>query len=445
MEQIFLRLVSMSLSAGWLVLAVVLLRQALKRAPRRIVCLLWALVALRLVCPVQIVWRASLVPSRETIASAQETVAMAAQTASAASAGEADAAETALPDPEQTPDLVFAASRVWLAGAAAMLLWAAISDVRLRLRLRGSVRQEGNIRLCGNISTSFVLGMFLPRIYLPTGLQPEQRSYVLAHERAHIARLDHVWKPLGWLLLSVYWFHPLLWLAYVLMCRDLELACDERVARGLDRAGRASYAEALLDCGCRRHRAPVRPVAFGEVRVRERVKAVLRYQKPAFLRVALAVLAVAAAGVFFLTEQPANALQLAQTPPAAEEPAVETGKRAFTDALPPDPKQSEPPQAPSASTQTQAAANQSAYGNVSGVTETYGNPQFQIDRPGYDDGTADFPQQVIDSQNAYNERISDTYPQPLVPAADRSGNPNARLSNIGETWNGGVPVIQIFP
>ena len=438
MERIFLRLVPMSLTAGWLVLAVLLLRLMLKKAPRRIVCLLWLLVALRLLCPMQIAWRASLVPPRETVERA-------AQTTLAQQPNEARPAEAAVTAPSAALRGTQILSCVWLAGMTGMLLWLAVSDLRLRRRLRSAVRGEANIRRCSGIDTPFVLGVFRPRIYLPPELDPAQTEYVLAHERAHIARGDHLWKLLGWLLLSVYWFHPLLWAAYVLMCRDLELACDERVARGLDRAGRASYAEALLDCGCRRHRAPVRPVAFGEVRVRERVKAVLRYQKPAFLRVALAVLAVAAAGVFFLTEQPANALQLAQTPPAAEEPAVETGKRAFTDALPPDPKQSEPPQAPSASTQTQAAANQSAYGSVSDASETYGNSQFQIDRPGYDDGTADFPQQVIDSQNAYNERISDTYPQPLVPAADRSGNPNARLSNIGETWNGGVPVIQIFP
>ena len=176
---------------------------------------------------------------------------------------------------------------------------------------------------------------------------------MLAHERAHISRGDHVWKPLGWLLLSVYWFQPMLWVAYALLCRDLELACDERVARGLDRAGLADYAETLLNCGCRRRSVPVSPVAFGEVGVKARVKAVLRYQKPVFRRVALALAAVAVTGAFFLTERPATALQPAELRPAAEETSAD-GK---AEALPAEAE----PDAPSSSSDmiaTPAAAQQ---------------------------------------------------------------------------------------
>ena len=313
MERIFLRLVPMSLSAGWLVLAVMALRLLLRRAPRRIVCLLWALVALRLMFPVQIAWRASLMPSQETVTqTAQTTLALPADQMIAASRTAAQPAQDAAPSGASSERAQLLCS-FWLAGAGAMLLWAAVSDIRLRARLRGAVRLKDNIRLTARIETPFVLGVVRPHIYLPDGLDPAQYEYVLAHERAHIARRDHIWKPLGWLLLSVYWFHPLLWAAYVLLCRDLELACDERVARGLDRAGLAAYAEALLDCGCRRRSLPASPVAFAEVGVKARVKAVLRYRRPVFLRVALALVTVAAAGALFLTEQPAKALPLPES------------------------------------------------------------------------------------------------------------------------------------
>ena len=469
MERMFLRLVSMSLSAGWLVLAVLLLRLLLKKAPRRIVCLLWALVALRLVVPAQISWRASLMPSHTTVEQAAQTTLARPDPAGTAPAQTASAPAAPI---NFTPGLTQVLAYVWLAGVAGMLLWAAVSDARLRLRLRAAHPRGENVWLCDRIDTPFVLGVFFPHIYLPPGLNPAQREYVLAHERAHIARGDHVWKPLGWLLLSVYWFQPLLWLAYMLLCRDLELACDERVARGLDRAGLAAYAEALLDCGCRRRYAPMSPVAFGEVSVKARVKAVLHYQKPAFLRAALAMLLVAAAGAFFLTEQPVKALQHSEQDAVPEEAAdvIDPERMWHPDDYPPEPKESAAPEtAPASSGETSASTwAQTQYTAPEAV-----DPQAQIDEyirqineenarrnqeaaarnGGSSTTTLQMGQatplpnsgqtQTVGPQSALN--VQPTTPQILVAGADSQGNVGGGYPNVGAIQNGNTMVIRLYP
>ena len=222
LEQAFGKLLYMSFAAGWLALAVVALRVLLRKAPRRVILLLWALVAVRLVCPVSIESPISLVPRPETVVQSVQ-----------------------LPEAEAAaPAVEFHPERLWLVGMSAMLLWGVWGEVRMRRRVRVSIPEGENVRLCDEIDTPFVLGVLRPEIYLPSDLDEAQAVYVLAHERAHIARRDHWWKPLGWVLLSGYWFHPLLWLSYILFCRDLELACDERVASGLDRDGLAAYSEA---------------------------------------------------------------------------------------------------------------------------------------------------------------------------------------------------------
>ncbi len=290
LEQAFGKLLYMSFAAGWLALAVLALRVLLRKAPRRVILLLWALVAVRLVCPVSIESPISLVPRPETVVQSVQT-----------------AAETPV-----APAVEFHPERLWLVGASAMLLWGVWGEVRLRRRVRVSIPEGENVRLCDEIDTPFVLGVLRPEIYLPSDLDEAQAVYVLAHERAHIARRDHWWKPLGWVLLSVYWFHPLLWLSYILFCRDLELACDERVASGLDRDGLAAYSEALLQCSTRRG-ALASPVAFGEIGVKARVRAILRYRKPALRVVMTALLCVVIVGALFLTERPAAAMQLVET------------------------------------------------------------------------------------------------------------------------------------
>jgi beta-lactamase regulating signal transducer with metallopeptidase domain len=313
MEQLFLQLARMGLYASVLVVIVLVLRLLLKRAPKRLVCLLWALVAFRLVCPAQIEWRASLMPPPEKVVqTVQEmpSLVLPAQNTPTILPEQPENTVPAEPTPA-APELTAVLSRVWLAGVIAMLLWAGLSDLRLRLRLRPSVRMANGVWLCDEIDTPFVLGLFAPRIYLPYGWDDAQNVYILAHERAHIARGDNWWKLLGWLLLSVYWFHPLLWLAYVLFCRDLELACDEHAVRGLDREGRAAYSQALLDCSSPRRTAFTFPVAFGEIGVKPRVKAVLYRKEPAFWLVLTAILALIAAAVFFLTDRPAEEAEAA--------------------------------------------------------------------------------------------------------------------------------------
>ena len=214
MERLFLQLARMGLTASALTLVVLLLRVLLRRAPKRLVCLLWALVAFRLVCPAQIPWRASLMPPPETVVQTMREMpqlVLPAQSAPATTPEQTEPAEPNAPPPA-APDLMAVLSRVWLAGVTAMLLWAGVSDLRLRRRLRSSVRLQNGVWLCDEIDTPFVLGLFDARIYLPYGWDDEQNVYILAHEHAHIARGDNWWKLLGWLLLAVYWFHPLLWL-----------------------------------------------------------------------------------------------------------------------------------------------------------------------------------------------------------------------------------------
>ena len=289
LTQVFSRLLYMSFAAVWLAVAVIALRPLLNKAPRRMILLLWALVAVRLLCPVSIESPVSLVPRPETVAQSVELPAEAAASA-----------------------VIIHVERLWLVGASAMLLWGVWGDIRLRRRVRVSLPQGDNVRLCDEIDTPFVLGTLCPKIYLPSALDEDQAVYVLAHERAHIARGDHWWKPMGWVLLSVYWFHPVLWIAYILFCRDLELACDERVAASLDRDGLAAYSEALLKCSVRRG-ALASPVAFGETGVKTRVRAILRYRKPALRVVLSALLCVVVVGALFLTDRPAVAAKLVQT------------------------------------------------------------------------------------------------------------------------------------
>ena len=319
MSKLFLHLLNISITAGWIVLIVVLLRFVLKKAPKWTRVLLWGLVALRLLLPVSIESVTSLVPSAETVK--VETVAYTpsaqpAAPAPAPVARERIVIETGFPaiNNAVNPTVEQAAKQadtvaviktvagwVWLAGAAAMLLYAAISYLRLRLRVRASVRFEKGAYVCDEIQSPFILGLLLPKIYLPSGMDDTTKQYVLAHERSHLKRFDHIWKPLGFLLLAVYWFNPLLWLAYILLCRDIELACDEKVVKEYGAEAKAAYSEALLKSSVSRRSIAACPLAFGEVGVKSRVKSILNYKKPAFWIILVAVLAGIVTAVCFLT------------------------------------------------------------------------------------------------------------------------------------------------
>ena len=304
----------MGIAASWLILAVVVLRVILKRAPKRFRLLLWAVVGLRLVLPVSIESALSLVPSAQTLPEGVMYAAAPELNTGIAVLNDAiNPAFTAAfaPEPAASANplqvLLTVASVIWLAGAAAMLLWALVSWLRLRRRVAEAVRLEGNVFESERVASPFVLGLIRPRIYLPFGLDEGAREQVLTHERAHIARGDHVIKPIGWLILAVYWYNPLVWLAYALFCRDIELACDERVIRRLPVSGRADYSQALLDLSRPHHGVGACPLAFGESAVKCRVKSVLTYKRPEFWLIMLAALLCIGAAVCFLTDPKAEA------------------------------------------------------------------------------------------------------------------------------------------
>ena len=318
-QHLFPTILRMSLSAGILVLVVIVLRFVFRKTPKWMLCLLWVLVAVRLVCPILPESRVSLMPE-ERVQEAQIQSAL----------------DTGLPtvEFETIQDHAINQSRpedhnvsvstsaspseylpfVWAIGVLLMLLYALISFLRLKRRAAVTVQVSEGVLSCDEVQSPFILGIIRPKIYLPSGLEEPQLSYVLAHERAHLRRRDHWWKPLGYLLLAVHWFNPLCWLAYILLCRDIEMACDERVIRDMDREHIAAYSQTILDCGLPRKRITACPLAFGEVGVKTRVKGVLNYKKPAFWIVLVAVIVCAVVAVCFLTRpEPAKTPESAET------------------------------------------------------------------------------------------------------------------------------------
>ena len=309
MNAAFIKVLNMSISASWLVLAVLVLRFALKKSPRWISVALWAMVAVRLICPVSIESPASLIPSRETI---PETIVYDKNPAIDSGVVVIDQMvndnmmESLTPQASNSVNPVqvhlFVQENLWCLGMGVMLLWALISYFRLKKKVAASIHVGNGIYICDYINTPFILGFFRPRIYLPSALEPDSAAHVLAHERSHIARKDHWWKPFGYLLLTVHWFNPVLWLAYILLCRDIELACDEKVIRDMEAPQKKAYSEALLNCSVNRRMIAACPLAFGEVGVKERVKTVLNYKKPAFWIVLIAIAALIITAVCFLTD-----------------------------------------------------------------------------------------------------------------------------------------------
>jgi len=309
MEALFLKLVNMSISASWLVLAVVVLRILMKKAPKWMTCALWAMVAIRLVFPFSIESMFSVIPDPEPIPPSVITN----HTPIVAPADTPIASDTpvvspGIPMPGTQADAITPAgitelaATVWIVGVAVLLIYALVSYLLIRRKVSASLRLRENIYLCDYIESPFILGILRPRIYLPSSLDQSQWPHVLAHEQAHLHRRDHWWKPLGFSILCVYWFNPVLWLAYILLCRDIELACDERVIRDMDTRQKQDYTTALLECSMPRYLVAACPLAFGEVGVKERVKSVLNYKKPAFWIILIALVLCIAAAVCFLTD-----------------------------------------------------------------------------------------------------------------------------------------------
>lgn len=308
MDDVFLKLVNLSISASWLILAVLVLRVVLKKAPKWVMPLLWGVVALRLVCPFSIESALSLIPSAETIPSeivteTREPVLYEQATLDIATNPTLpSAAEVPVGVSRQQAQVDFNIySILWLAGMAALLVHALVSAGKLKRKLATAILLRDNIYESEFVDSPFVFGVVKPNIYLPMHMDEGTAAYVIAHEHAHLARRDHWWKVLGYLVLALHWFNPLVWLAYILFCRDIELACDEKVVKGLDGAARADYSQALLSCAAPKRAVAACPLAFGEGNIKTRVKSALHYKKPAFWVAAAAVLAVVIVAVCFLT------------------------------------------------------------------------------------------------------------------------------------------------
>lgn len=308
MDDVFLKLVNLSISASWLILAVLVLRFVLKKAPKWVMPLLWGVVALRLVCLFSIESALSLIPSAETIPSeivteTREPVLYEQATLDIVTNPTLpSAAEVPVGVSRQQAQVDFNIySVLWLAGMAALLVHALVSAGRLKRKLATAILLRDNIYESEFVDSPFVFGVVKPNIYLPMHMDEGTAAYVIAHEHAHLARRDHWWKVLGYLVLALHWFNPLVWVAYILFCRDIELACDEKVVKGLDGAARADYSQALLSCAAPKRAVAACPLAFGEGNIKTRVKSALHYKKPAFWVAAAAVLAVVIVAVCFLT------------------------------------------------------------------------------------------------------------------------------------------------
>ena len=308
MSELFLKIVNMSISASWVVIAVLTLRFCLKKAPKWVNVLLWGIVAARMVFPFSIESVLSLIPSAETISptimmeqspSVQTGVPALNHVINPVISGSFTPAPGASANPLQIWIPVL--TGIWLFGIAVLFLYSAVSYWRLHRKVCEAVILRGNIYQSEKVCSPFVLGIIRPKIYLPYHMDSREMGHVIAHEQTHICRRDHWWKPLGFLLLTIHWFNPLMWLSYVLLCRDIELACDEKVIGEMGNEQRADYTQALVTCSVGRRVIAACPLAFGEIGVKERVKSVMNYKKPAFWIVLASVIVCAVIAVCFLT------------------------------------------------------------------------------------------------------------------------------------------------
>ena len=347
MERIFIQLVNMSLVAGWLILAVLLIRGIFNKLPKAFRCVLWGLVALRLICPWSIESDMSIIPKAEIIADDDTKISI----LSGDKELDNNSADV-LHNEELDNDIIVnnsyegnkvdiavkennsvendnsniintnsvsvhttqsngkesafsisigTLSKVWILGMVIMAVYYMVSYVILKRKVRVSIRYEKNIHLCDNISSAFILGLVCPKIYVPSHLSKVELANVIKHERAHLSRYDNWWKPLGFLLLSVYWFNPLIWIAYIMFCKDIELACDEKVVKTMDVAEVKEYSNTLLECSISRKLIMAAPLAFGEVAVKSRIKSVINYKKPTFWVIILSIAISVVIAIGFMT------------------------------------------------------------------------------------------------------------------------------------------------
>jgi len=328
-QEIFRKLLEMSMLGSLLALAVIAVRLIFRKAPRWIYCVLWGMVAVRLILPFSVESKISAVPASVATGQILNQVAdryvgsvevyyesdphySNALDAGRLPAYSADGAyvvtqQGSLEAPATVGDTVFPVLfGVWLVGMAGMLVYLLISYWVLRRKVAEATLLRDNIWQCERISP-FVLGVLRPRIYLPYALSEGDATHVIAHEQAHIRRRDYLWKPIGFMLLSIHWFNPVMWAAYILLCRDVERACDEKVIKNMDKVQMQAYSTALLHCSAHRRRIAACPLAFGEVGVKERIKRVMYYKKPAFWVIVLVcVVSVVACVLLMTAPEPAD-------------------------------------------------------------------------------------------------------------------------------------------
>lgn len=312
MADIFLKIVNMSISACWIVLAIILLRILLKKAPKWINCVLWGIAGLRLVMPFSFESIFSLIPSAETITKVPDSPRPHIDSGVSVIDNQVnDYLQGNYFEGVSRPmgnfvDITTILAIVWVVGIVALLIYTLVSFLRLKSKIGTAILLRDNIYQSEAVVSPFVLGIIKPKIYLPFNMNEQDMELVIAHEQAHIRRKDHLWKPLGFLILTLHWFNPMVWLGYVLLCRDIELACDEKVVKELNNEQRADYSQALLTCSVNRRMIAACPLAFGEVGVKDRVKSVLNYKKPAFWIIVVAIIISIAVAVCFLTNPKEN-------------------------------------------------------------------------------------------------------------------------------------------
>ena len=325
MQSVFLELVKLSLIGSLFAAAVMLVRLIFRKAPKWLFCILWGIVALRLICPISIESNVSLVPDRlatgQIITNVGNEYIGDVDIIYESNAGYSNAIEAgrqpiysndgyyvvtekdSLEAPKTVGQTVYPIlSWIWLAGVILMLTYTAVSYLLLRKKMEEATQLRNNIWQCEQVDSPFVLGFIKPRIYLPYAISDSDMANVIAHEQAHIQRKDHWWKPIGFLLLSIHWFNPVLWLAYILLCRDIEAACDEKVIKHMEKDEMRAYSTALLHCSVHRRRIAACPLAFGEVGAKERIKRIMNYKKPAFWIVIGAIFVSIIVACCFLTE-----------------------------------------------------------------------------------------------------------------------------------------------
>lgn len=313
MGDIFLKLLNMSITAGWLILAVLCIRQLFRKIPKWVNCLLWGVVAVRLICPVSIESQFSILPSTEPIKSSTVVEGEVQNYIPSIDSRLTIVENTINPILTETfaynesdsvaplQIVTYAAGLVWGCGMVLLIICAVVSAVKLHKLVREAVCVRDNIYICDAVRLPFILGIVRPRIYLPSALSKIEMDYILAHESTHLTRKDHWWKALGYLLLCIYWFHPLCWIAYSLLCKDIELACDEKAAKDMTFHEKKEYSKVLLSCAGQKSLIMVCPLAFGEVGVKERVRYVLNYKKPTVWIIMAAAAVVVILAVCFLT------------------------------------------------------------------------------------------------------------------------------------------------